>query len=191
MSQTQTICDFWFLPPEHPDYGQSRSVWFKKDQRFDQLVRERFLDTYWIAVRKELSGWRTQPQGCLALIILLDQFPRNMFRGTPQSFATDPQALDVARYVVDQGWDQELLAVQRWFIYLPFEHSEELSCQQRSLQLWQQLAADPQSQSAIAYAQKHYEVIQRFGRFPHRNQILGRPNTPEEIAFLQQPGSSF
>lgn len=191
MRQIQTICNFWFLSPEHPDYGKSRPVWFKKDPEFDQLVREQFLDTYWMAARGELHGWHTQPQGCLALVILLDQLPRNMFRDTPQAFATDSQALGVAQHAVDQGWDQQLLAVQRWFMYLPFEHSEDLACQQRSLKLWLQLESDPQSHSAIAYAQKHYEVIQRFGRFPHRNQLLGRPNTPEEAAFLQQPGSSF
>lgn len=144
-----------------------------------------------MAARDELEEWTTQPLGCLALIILLDQFPRNMFRGTPQAFATDPLALAVAQHTIAQGWDQQMLPVQRWFIYLPFEHSEDLACQQRSLELWQQLASDSESQSAIAYAQKHYDVIQQFGRFPHRNAILGRMSTPKEEAFLQRPGSAF
>ena len=127
----------------------------------------------------------------MALILLLDQFPRNLFRGTPRAFATDPQALAAARNAVDRGFDRHFLPVRRWFLYLPFEHAEDLQLQQQSVKLFEQLRDDAASASTIDYAIRHFEVIQRFGRFPHRNQILGRQTTPEEAEFLNQPGSSF
>lgn len=185
------ILNFWFGHPQDPNYGKERKIWFKKDPNFDQTVKSRFLPTYTQASTGNLAHWQTTPAGCLALILLLDQFPRNMFRGHPQAFATDDQALAVAKHTVSQNFDQQLLPVQRWFIYLPFEHSENLADQQQALDLFATLEDDPQSQSAINYAQRHYDVIQRFGRFPHRNAILGRTNTPEEEAFLQTRGSSF
>jgi uncharacterized protein (DUF924 family) len=116
-----------------------------------------------------------------------------MFRGQPQAFATDPQALGYAEYTVTQGYDRFLLPVQRWFVYLPFEHSENLTDQHRCIELMSSLKDDPETQQtkALEYAYRHCEIIQRFGRFPHRNEILGRPSTPEEIEFLKQPGSSF
>jgi uncharacterized protein (DUF924 family) len=185
------ILDFWFGHPHDPDYGKERQLWFKKDPEFDQEIKTRFLEPYTQAAAGELDHWQTTPAGCLALILLLDQFPRNMFRGQPQAFATDDQALAIAEHAVNQGFDQQLLPVQRWFIYLPFEHSENLADQQQALDLFSTLRDDPQSESTINYAQRHFEVIQRFGRFPHRNAILGRVNTPEEEAFLQTRGSSF
>jgi uncharacterized protein (DUF924 family) len=185
------ILEFWFGNPQAADYGKSRSVWFQKDEAFDQLLRDRFLPLYQQAAAGLLEFWQGDAQSCLALMILLDQFPRNLFRNTSQAFATDPQALTTAKYAIAQGYDQSLLPVQRWFIYLPFEHSESREEQARSLQLWEQLREDPDSASAIDYAHRHADVIQRFGRFPHRNQILGRPGTVEELEFLKQPGSGF
>jgi uncharacterized protein (DUF924 family) len=185
------ILEFWFGHPDAVDYGKSRSVWFQKEDNFDQLLRDRFLTLYEQAAAGLLELWKEDAQSCLALIILLDQLPRNLFRNTPRAFATDSQALATAKYAIAQGYDQLLLPVQRWFIYLPFEHSESREEQARSLQLWEQLRDDPESVSAIDFARRHAEVIQRFGRFPHRNQILGRPGTAEELEFLKQPGSSF
>lgn len=185
------ILEFWFGHPQAADYGRFRSVWFQKDAGFDQLLRDRFFSLYEQAASGLLEPWREDAQSCLALIILLDQLPRNLFRNTPRAFATDSQALATAKYAIAQGYDQLLLPVQRWFIYLPFEHSESKEEQARSLQLWEQLRGDPESVSAIDFARRHAEVIQRFGRFPHRNQILGRSSTAKELEFLKQPGSSF
>ena len=185
------ILDCWFGSPQEPSYGQSRDVWFQKNDDFDQEIRQRFLQDYEQAAAGQLNEWKDSPLSCLALIVLLDQFPRNLFRGTPQAFATDGDALKTAEWAISQGFDQKLLPVQRWFIYLPFEHSESLIHQERSLNLFNQLADDPESQSPIQYAIRHHEVIARFGRFPHRNAILNRPSTPEEEEFLKQPGSSF
>jgi uncharacterized protein (DUF924 family) len=185
------ILTFWFGPRDQHEWGQPRQVWFRKDLQFDQEIRDRFLSTYQQAAAGDLDHWQRSAESCLALLLLLDQFPRNMFRGTPQAFATDIKALTVAKSAVEQRLDQELMPVQRWFVYLPFEHSEQWEDQARSLQLWQTLKDDPASASPIDYAQRHADVIQRFHRFPHRNEILGRVSTPEEQIFLQQQGSSF
>ncbi|NEQ21248.1 MAG: DUF924 domain-containing protein [Microcoleus sp. SIO2G3] len=191
MSQADTILEFWFGKPDEADYGKSRKVWFTKNPEFDDEVRSRFLNVHNQAAAGKLDDWKTTPQSCLALIILLDQFPRNMFRGQPQAFATDPQALAYAKYAVTQGFDKELPKLQRWFVYLPFEHSENLADQHQCVELCEQMDDDPDTREAIDYAYRHLRVIERFGRFPHRNQILGRETTPEEAEFLKQPGSSF
>ncbi|MCJ2544382.1 DUF924 family protein [Thermostichus vulcanus] len=198
-STPEEILRFWFGDPAGPEYGQPRPEWFKKDPEFDQTIQKRFLPVYEQAAAGQLQVWQEpldpsgqgSPFSCLALILVLDQFPRNMFRGTPRAFATDPLALQAARQAVAQGLDHQLLPVQRWFVYLPFEHSEDLADQRRSVELFEQLQSDPASQNAIDYARRHLEIIQRFGRFPHRNAILNRPSTAEELEFLQQPGSSF
>ena len=185
------ILAFWFGEPDDPEYGKPRQAWFTKNAAFDEEVRSRFLDNYQQAATGQLNHWQESPYSCLALILLLDQFPRNMFRGQPQAFATDSHALALAQYAVSQGFDQQLLPVQRWFIYMPFEHSENLAHQRRCVELFSTLKNDPDSASTIDYAYRHLQVIERFGRFPHRNPILGRESTPEEVAFLKQPGSSF
>ncbi len=190
MSATK-ILEFWFGQPEQPGYGEPRKIWFVKKPEFDREVRTCFMSDYEQAAAGKLDEWKNSPLSCLALILLLDQFPRNMFRGTVQAFATDSQALATAKYAIAQGYDRELLPVQRWFIYCPFEHSENLEDQDRAVALFRQLSDDPDSAEAIDYAIRHREVIMRFGRFPHRNAILGRVSTPEEEAFLQQPGASF
>jgi uncharacterized protein (DUF924 family) len=182
------ILDFWFAPASSPEYGHSRAVWFKNDPEFDRLIRDRFLMVYQQAAAGQLAAWQASAPTCLALIVLLDQFSRNLFRHTPQAFATDSQALAAAERAIAHGLDVELLPVQRWFIYMPFEHSENLQHQERSVQLFEQLKDLP---AGADYARRHWQVIQRFGRFPHRNAILGRPSTPEELEFLSQPGSSF
>lgn len=188
------ILNFWFDDPARPssEYGQQRQVWFKKDPAFDALIREQFFADYEQAAQGELALWRTQPRPCLALIVLLDQFPRNLFRGDRRSFATDDQALALALHAIHQGYDQQLIPVERLFVYLPLEHSENLLHQDQCVALMEQLCAThPEFASPLDYAYRHREVIQRFGRFPHRNDILGRPTTAAEAEFLQQPGSRF
>lgn len=185
------VLEFWFGASTDANYGQERLEWFRKDPAFDAQLRDRFLPLYEQVVQGQFMAWQAEPLSCLALVIILDQFSRNLFRDNPQAFAADAQALAIAQSAIDQGFDQDLLPVQRWFYYLPFEHSEDLAQQTRSLQLHEQLRHDPASASTIEYAYKHYEIIERFGRFPHRNAILGRPSTPAELEFLKQPGSSF
>jgi uncharacterized protein (DUF924 family) len=192
MSDQPTAADvllFWFGPPENR--GRRDKRWFDKDDAFDRECKDRFLRLYEKAAAGDLARWKETPAECLALILLLDQFPRNMFRGTPRAFASDALALDAARHAVARGFDQTLLPVERMFVYLPFEHSESLEDQTRACELTKPLTAFPETADAYRYAVLHREIIQRFGRFPHRNGIIGRPSTPAEIEFLKQPGSSF
>lgn len=191
MSQAKEILDFWFGTPNDADYGQPRKMWFTKNPEFDEEVELRFLSHYQQAATGQLDEWKTSPQGCLALIILLDQFPRNLFRGQPKAFATDSLALAYTKHAITQGFDQELLPLQRWFIYMPFEHSESIEHQHQSIELFQKLCEQENLTEPLDYANRHFKVIERFGRYPHRNDILGRETTPEEAEFLKQPGSSF
>ena len=177
---SQAVLDFWF--GTGAERGKSHKRWFEKDPAFDAEIRTRFLVLY-----EELSAsgaWLDPGPACLARIVVLDQFPRNMFRGMPRAFAADPLALAAAKHAVAQGYDRGLLPVERTFVYLPFEHSESLADQEKALELF----TDHDNHK---WAVKHWEIIKRFGRFPHRNAILGRESTPEEIAFLREPGSSF
>lgn len=185
------VLEFWFGPPGAPDYGEPRDLWFQKSAEFDAEIRDRFVGTWVAAAQHQLDDWLQEPESALALIIVLDQFPRNMFRASAKAFVADRQAQAVAERFVANGWDRMLKPAQRWFAYLPFEHAESLPMQERSLQLFATLADDPGSASAIDYARRHHEIIARFGRFPHRNAILGRDSTPEELEFLKQPGSGF
>jgi len=187
----QTVLEFWFGSPQSEDYGKPRKEWFIKNPAFDEEVRSRFFSLYQEAAQGNLNHWKNSPESCLALILLLDQFPRNIFRGNPRMFQTDSQALAMAKYALKNDYDRQLLNVQRWFIYLPFEHSEDLEMQYRAISLFHRLKDDPNSASTIDYAERHLKVIEKFGRFPHRNAILGRESTPEEITFLQQPDASF
>ena len=189
----QDVLDFWFLPPADAGYGKPRDVWFRKDDAFDAGIRERFGPLIEQAVAGGLREWDQQgAAGTLARILLLDQFTRNAWRGTPESFAGDPLALAAARQLVDSGADQALLPVQRWFAYMPFEHAEDAQMQARAVDLFTALAeANEGYEGVLDYAHRHRGVIARFGRFPHRNAILGRASTPDEIAFLAQPGSGF
>ena len=171
-----SVLEFWF--------GQDRKAWFEKNPAFDHDIRSRFLPLVEMAVAGQLAAWKNGPRSCLALVVLLDQFPRNMFRGTARAFAADAQARDAARAIVDQEWDKAFSPDERMFAYLPFEHSEALEDQERSLQLFE-------GNENYEWARRHWEIVRRFGRFPHRNAILGRASTPEEIEFLRQPGSGF
>lgn len=187
----QPVLDFWFLPETDPGHGQSRAEWFRKDPAFDALMHQRFGEEVSRALAGEFVEWDSDPRGALARIILLDQFTRNTFRDTPRAFVGDGRALAAARAVVDSGRDRMLDAVERWFVYLPFEHAEDMAMQERSVALFNTLAAEPGMDDIADYAIRHRDIIARFGRFPHRNRILGRASTPEEIDFLKLPGSGF
>lgn len=192
MATADDILTFWFGPPPDPGYTVSQARWFEKNPAFDAECTQRFLATHEKAAAGELQAWRDEPRSCVALLLLLDQLPRNMFRGSARAFATDAQALEVARHALARGLDTSLPPMWRWFVYLPFEHSEDLQDQRLAVSLFETLALQsPSSAGALDYARRHLQVIERFGRFPHRNAVLGRPSTPEEEAFLQQPGSSF
>ncbi|MDZ4867439.1 MAG: DUF924 family protein [Alphaproteobacteria bacterium] len=158
-------------------------LWFARDEAFDTRFRERFLALHERAARDELSAWTKTADGALALILLLDQFPRNSFRGTARMFATDALARRVASAMIDRGQDQEIDTTLRAFVYLPFEHSEDLADQDRSVELCRTLDAE-----TAKWADLHRDIIRRFGRFPHRNKILGRAITPDEQAFIDGGG---
>ncbi|MGF1522426.1 MAG: DUF924 family protein [Leptolyngbyaceae cyanobacterium] len=188
------ILNFWFDDPAVADseYGQERRIWFHKDPAFDQHVREQFMDNYEQARQGVYDDWLQTARSALALIVLLDQFPRNMFRGTPRSFEADSQALSVAQAAIARGYDRSLMPVERIFLYLPFEHSENLKHQDQSVAFFKSLIhAAPELQSSLEYAHRHHDVVARFGRFPHRKTILGRTSTPAEIEFLKQRGARF
>jgi uncharacterized protein (DUF924 family) len=185
------ILDFWFGREGEEGYGEFREAWFTKDPEFDREVRDRFEGAYEEAAAGRLEHWKDEARSCLALIILLDQFTRNMFRGDPKTYATDDKALEAARHAVEHAYDRELTPYGRLFAYLPFEHSEDLDDQRLSVELFRGLAAEMGSDELLGYAMRHLEIIERFGRFPHRNEILGRATTPEEAEFLRGPDSSF
>jgi uncharacterized protein (DUF924 family) len=187
MALHKQILDFWFGEPGTAEYGTSREIWFKADADFDAEIQRLFREDLERAGAGAHDAMVETPEGALALIILMDQFSRNIFRGTPRAFEFDPKALAIARGSVDTGHDQAVEAFKRGFLYLPFEHSEALADQDRSVALFTGLG----DEVMLDYAIRHRDVIQRFGRFPHRNAILGRESTPEELAFLEQPGSSF
>ena len=184
------VLDFWFGREGEPGYGEFRDAWFQRDGEFDAEVRDRFGDAYEQAAAGDLDGWREEAEGCLALVIVLDQFPRNMFRGDARTHATDARALETAQYAVDRALDRELPAFQRMFLYMPFMHSEGVEDQRRSVELFG-LLAEQGGPDVLEYAVGHRDIVERFGRFPHRNEILGRETTPEEAEFLTQPGSSY
>ena len=170
----QEIMSFW------RDAGPER--WFTKDDSFDALCRDQFLDAHKHAASGALGSWRDTPEGALALVILLDQMPRNMFRGDPRTWATDPAARVVAEDAVERGFDHQVPAELRQFFYLPFMHAEDLAAQERSVALYGAMS-DPDS---LKWARHHRDIVARFGRFPHRNTVLGRDSTPEELAFLEE-----
>ncbi len=185
------VLAFWFGSTDATD-----PRWFKRSDAFDAAIRERFGTTVESALAGRLDGWAARPPSALALIVLLDQFTRNIHRGTPAAFAGDAQALTLALQLVDSGEHLRLPPLQRWFAYLPLEHAEDRALQQQCVRLFEALAAEvgPHREAlagALDYARRHHDVIARFGRFPHRNAILGRASTAEEATFLLQPGSSF
>lgn len=180
------ILDFWFPPGTRGE----RREWFRKDAGFDSTVRERFGAALAAGLAGAFGDWCAHARGSLARIVLLDQFTRNAFRDTPKAFAGDVAALATAEDALEQGFDRELALHERWFMYMPFEHAESLAEQDRSVALFRALAGDGLA-GPLDWALRHRAVIERFGRFPHRNAILGRESTAEEIAFLREPNSSF
>ena len=179
-SQIEDVLHFWFeeLSPAN---------WWQKDSALDDRIRERFSDLHEDAAAGKLESWRTSPEGCLAEILILDQFSRNIHRDTPAAFAQDDLAVARTREAIERGVDQSLDALQRSFLYMPLMHSEDLSDHELAVQLYEQ----PGLESNLDFEHQHKVIIERFGRYPHRNEILGRESTPEEIAFLEEPGSSF
>jgi uncharacterized protein (DUF924 family) len=158
------ILAFWF--GEASEYGKSRAQWFKKDTAFDDEIRRRFLSTYEVAASGQLPDWKNDANSCLALIVLLDQFPRNMFRGSPRAFAADAFAREATNHALQHGLDREMKPVERQFVYLPLEHSESLSDQEHCLKLMLELSAFPETRDLHIWAEKHLVIIRRFGRFP-------------------------
>lgn len=196
MKEITDILDFWFgtldihgMPTE-----ETRMNWFKKSNSFDAQIKQQFGVAITAASTGEYDGWVNDPHGALALIILLDQFRRNVYRNTPEAFSLDAKALSIAQQAVDLHYDQALLPIQRVFVYLPFEHSEQLNIQQKSVELFEALYESvPASQQTTfngfyEFAKKHQAVIQQFGEFPHRNTILERESTPAELEYLAQGG---
>ncbi|MGH6720358.1 MAG: DUF924 family protein [Alphaproteobacteria bacterium] len=185
------VLGFWFGAPDAPDYGASRDAWFTKDPAFDQVVRDRFGALHDAVLAGTYDPWLGDPDGALAMIVALDQFARNMYRGSPRMYAADQRARSLARATLGHGHDAGLTPVERWFVYLPFEHSEDIADQRRAIELFDALAWHEQSRLAIDSARRHHDIVARFGRFPHRNAILGRATTAAETAFLLEPTSSF
>ncbi len=176
----QDVLSFWFRELE-------QEAWFRKSDVTDALIQDRFLALYEILAVTPAQDALASPRTALAAVIVLDQFSRNMFRGSPKAFAADPVAREIARGAVERGYDQGFDLHGRAFFYLPFEHSEDLPDQEKSVALFTPLGDESYTQYAIA----HRDIIARFGRFPHRNAVLGRASTREETEFLTQPGSSF
>lgn len=191
-TEPQAVLDFWFAAEGDPEHGAVRDLWFRKSEATDRQIAECFGPLIEQALRGELETWAAEPHSALAHIVLLDQFTRNTFRDTPRAFAGDKRALAAAMAMVGSRQDEALLPVQRVFVYLPFEHAEGIVMQEEALRLFTRLVAEaPELQNMLDYAQRHHDVVQRFGRFPHRNEILGRQSTTDEIEFLKQPGSRF
>ncbi len=176
----QNVIHFWFDEID-------KSKWYSKDHAFDELISSRFTGLHAQAAKCELFAWRSTALGCLAEVIILDQFSRNMFRGSADSFAQDSLALSLAQSAILAGLDLELTTEQRSFLYMPFMHSESLVIHEQAMDLFTKLGLA----SSLDYEKKHKAVIERFGRYPHRNKVLKRSSSDEEILFLQQPGSSF
>lgn len=194
MTEYNDVLEFWFGDPNGDNFGEYREIWFEKDRAFDTEIRTRFGKDLARASAGNYDAWETSPLGTLALIVMLDQFSRNIFRGLPKAFAADAKARSIARRVIDQGIDRDFLAVQRLFIYLPFEHSENLADQRKCVALYSEILPyfDAEFRKNAHFSvYRHCEIIERFGRFPHRNEVLGRDSSAEELEFLKEPRSSF
>ena len=185
--RARALLDFWFGPPGDPAREQHREIWFKATEEFDAALRREFLADYEAAAGGALRAWEASAEGALALVLLLDQVPRNIFRETPRAYAADSAARAVADRALERGFDQLVAPAWRIFFYMPLHHSEDIGDQQRSAALFESLPRNPDRRGSLRrYGQPYLQVIERFGRFPHRNEILGRQSTPEEIAFLAE-----
>ncbi|HEX9584436.1 MAG TPA: DUF924 family protein [Gammaproteobacteria bacterium] len=199
MEDVNSILHYWFGGAKNDAeiISEKSSLWWKKDPGVDAEIRRRFEMMLDAEIKHEFASWSNSPRGQLARILLCDQFPRNMYRDTPRAFDYDKRARELARNALDKGLDKKLRPVERVFLYLPFEHSETVDDQALSLRLFTELVeAVPETDRPtylkyLEFAQKHKDIVDRFGRFPHRNAILGRDSTPEETEFLNGPGSSF
>ena len=176
----ESVIQFWFEELEPRQH-------FAKDTLLDNLIKSRFLALYRAVLAGQYKEEKVSPEGCLALVLVLDQFSRNIFRNQAQAFAADTQALHIAHHAVTSGFDIQLSQAQRSFLYMPYMHSEDVLVHEQSIKLFTQLGVD----HSLQYALKHQAIIRQFGRYPHRNKVLGRPSTPEEIEFLERPNSSF
>lgn len=193
------ILSFWFADSVNDKQSreQQAKLWWAKDPNFDRQIEKRFLRAVQRASNSELGEWDKTPSGLMAKILLLDQLTRNIYRNTPQAFEHDAQALRLAQQGISQSFDRQLPAIYRGFFYLPFEHAEDMAMQKRSLELFGELLqeadlADKEYfKKLYNYALAHHRIIERFGRYPHRNAILGRDSTADEKRFLEEPGSSF
>jgi uncharacterized protein (DUF924 family) len=200
-NKLESILTFWFedlkdgeMPPE-----EKMKMWWEKDEATDEYIRTNFESDLLSAMEGGLQEWKDSPRGILAFIILLDQFSRNIYRGLPAAFSQDSIALKTSARGIEKGFDKDLHPAQRVFFYMPYMHSEDIRMQEKSLQLFRGLEKEfktfPKLLPALSenrkYAEAHYDIIKRFGRYPHRNEILGRESTSEELEFLKQPGSSF
>lgn len=192
------VLDFWFGDAEDPENVERRvKQWFAGGESQDRVLRERFGPLHDRARRGELDAWVDTPHGALALVLLLDQFTRNLYRGTASAFTNDEQALALAGDGIRREFDRALNVVERAFLYMPFQHSERIEDQRESVELFDSIVSDsPEPLKAFAsntydYAVQHYELIERFGRFPHRNELLGRRSTPAERAYLDGGGRTF
>ncbi len=191
MADWQGIYEFWFGTPDSNDHGSVRKIWFGGGPSLDREIRDRFLDLYERAVAGEFASWKSQARSWVSLVVLLDQFPRNMFRGDQRSFVADPLALEYARELVDSPLHDELITVEKVFGYLPFEHSENLDDQKKCIALFRALEPHDVKDEWIDFAIQHRDIVREFGRFPHRNALLGRPNTPAEEAWLASSDQRF
>jgi uncharacterized protein (DUF924 family) len=190
MPTPKEVLEFWFDPA-------AEVHWFDRDEAFDAHVRQRFGATLEAAERDELDDWAATPEGWLALLIVLDQFSRNIYRDDARAWSSDPKAQALALAGIARGDDQQLTPLQRLFAYLPLEHAEDMTLQRHCVQLFERLVARlsagqrAQFENFLDYARRHHDVIERFGRFPHRNAVLGRPDTEAEQAYLARPGAGF
>ena len=187
--RARALLDLWFGPEGDPERERHREIWFRSTPEHDAMLRRLFRADHERAAAGELADWEARPESALALVLLLDQIPRNIFRGTPPMYATDPQARAAADRAMARGFDLEVPPAWRKFFYMPLHHSENLADQRRSLTLLAQVPNDPERAENKRYARRYIEIIERFGRFPHRNAVLGRESTPEELAFLEEPES--
>ena len=198
--QPENVLAFWFGSPGSAAEiaGRQRKLWFGKSAANDQAVIDQFADTLVAATAGQLNHWADTPRGRLALLVVFDQFPHHIHRNQPQAFATDPQALALSLAALKAGDEQQLTPIERVFLYLPLAHAESNAMQDRSVSLYEKLAREAATEERalfddfLKYARQHRDVVvARFGRFPHRNAILGRPSTDDELEFLKQPGSRF
>jgi uncharacterized protein (DUF924 family) len=189
--RARALIEFWFGRPGDPDYESHRDIWFKSTPDHDATLAQLFLADYEEAASGALSAWEAAPHSALALVMLLDQIPRNIFRGAPRMYATDAAARAIADRAMAKGFDAAVPPAWRKFFYMPLHHSENADDQRRSIDLMQAVPNDPARADNIRYAGRYLDIIERFGRFPHRNAVLGRVSTAEELDFLEEPESQL